>query len=254
MNTTIRYVLLTAFRDRLFLGLLIGLIAAAAISTSLGQLALLEPEQMSLSFAAASSRFILVVGIVVFTCFHLRQAFDNKEIDVLLSRPISRVSLVLSYWLGFAVVASLLSVIAVVTLLAVGIIHEQGFIAWAISMMLELWLVVALALFMGCTLKSAVSAVLSSLGFYLLSRMIGFFIATAQNSMLFGEKDLNNTFRYITDGLALFVPRLDFFAKSEWLIYGISQTQDWVLFVVQPAIFIPVLLFATMIDFKRKQF
>ena len=95
MLSNIRYVLLTAMRDRLFLGLLAGVLAAAYISGVLGSTAMLEPEQMTLSFTASSARVILMVGIIVFIGFHMRNAFDAREIDVLLSRPISRTSLVL---------------------------------------------------------------------------------------------------------------------------------------------------------------
>ena len=92
MFSNIRYVLLTATRDRLFIGLLVGILVAAYISSVLGSTAMLEPEQMTLSFTAASARVIIMIGIIVFIGFHMRNAFDAKEIDVLLSRPISRTS------------------------------------------------------------------------------------------------------------------------------------------------------------------
>lgn len=94
MFSNIRYVLLTATRDRLFIGLLIGIIGAAYISSVLGSTAMLESEHMTLSFTAAAARVIIMVGIIVFIGFHMRNAFDAREIDVLLSRPISRTSVV----------------------------------------------------------------------------------------------------------------------------------------------------------------
>src|SRR5688572_3022179 len=108
MLSNIRYVLLTATRDRLFFGLLLGILVAAYISSVLGSTAMLEPAQMTLSFTAASARVIIMIGLIVFIGFHMRNAFDAREIDVLLSRPISRTTLVLSYWLGFITVATLL--------------------------------------------------------------------------------------------------------------------------------------------------
>ena len=110
MFSNIRYVLLTATRDRLFIGLLIGIVAAAYISSVLGSTAMLETEQMTIAFSAASARVIIMVGIIVFIGFHMRNAFDAREIDVLLSRPISRTTLVLSYWVGFCAVAACLVV------------------------------------------------------------------------------------------------------------------------------------------------
>ena len=56
MLTNVKYILLTALRDWLFIALFIGVIFATYISHILGSTALLEPEQMTLVFTAASSR------------------------------------------------------------------------------------------------------------------------------------------------------------------------------------------------------
>jgi hypothetical protein len=77
MRTNIRYILTTAMRDRLFIGLLLAVAAAAYISSVLGSTAMLEPQQMTLAFTAASSRLILMVGMIVFIVFHVRAAFEN---------------------------------------------------------------------------------------------------------------------------------------------------------------------------------
>lgn len=254
MLTNIKYILITAIRDRLFAGLFVGIIFATFVCGVMGGTAMLEPEQMTLSFTAAAARMILIVGLIVFTCFHVRNAFDTKEIDVLLSRPISRVNLVISYWMGFAVVASLLVVPTLVVIYVVGLISQNGFIAWASSLLLETWLVVAISLFAAFTLKSAVSSVLASLGFYVLSRMMGFFVATSESGVLFEKVELNTAFRWTMDVISVVIPRLDFFAKTQWLIYGVPSMQEVQLYLLQGAAFIPLLLVAAMIDFKRRQF
>lgn len=254
MFTNIRYIFLTAIRDKLFAGLLLALILAALIASAMGNTALLEPEQMTLTLAAASLRSILVVGLIVFVCFHLRTAFQSREIDVLLSRPITRSNLVFSYWLGFALLALLLWLPAVGIVAWDAIDFKQGFVMWSLSLLLELWLVVAIALFAGFTLKSAVSSVLASLGFYVLSRMIGFFVATAKSGVLFSDALINEGFRFAIRGVSIVIPRLDFFGKSEWLIYGIPKMDDVWLFILQASIFIPLLIVAAIIDFKRKEF
>lgn len=254
MKTNIRYILLTALRDWLFVGLLLGVAACAMISSSMGDMAMVEPEQLKLTYAAASSRLVLVVGLIVFVCFHIRNGFDTKEIDVFLSRPISRPSLVLSYWLGFSVVALLLVVPTIGVVYYVGALDQHGFAMWAMSFVFEILLVVAAALFSAFTLKSAVSSVMASLGFYVLSRMMGFFIATSNSTLLFRSSELNNFSKFVMEHLAIFVPRLDFFGKTEWLIYGMEDVADMHRFTLQAVIFIPLLLAATIIDFRRKQF
>lgn len=252
MLTNVRYILITALRDWLFIGLIAGVLCATAISATLGGTAFLEEKEMTITFAAGASRLILMIGIIVFVCFHIRNAFDTKEIDVILSRPISRANLVVAYWLGFSFVSFLL------TLPVIGIIaiikppDWVGFGGWAASLLLETFLVVAIALFSAFTLRSAVTSVLACMGFYVLSRMMAFFIVTVQSPMFTDMKFL--PLKYTLIAISTLVPRLDFFAKTEWLSYGFTTSQEWVVFVVQVAIFIPLLLLASIIDFKRKQF
>jgi len=253
MLTNIRYILITALRDWLFVGLLIGIMVATGISATLGSTAFLEKQEMTLAFASGSSRLILMVGLIVFVCFHIRNAFDTKEIDVIMSRPISRSNLVIAYWLGFAFVAFLLTVPIIGLIALVGVTNWAGFAGWSLSLLLETFLVVALALFSAFTLKSAVTSVIATMGFYVLSRMMAFFVVTSQSGMVGGE------FKYtvLKQALALIstlVPRLDLFAKSEWLVYGFNSSQDWMVFIVQTVIFVPLLVLASIADFRRKQF
>lgn len=252
MLTNIRYILITALRDWLFVGLVAGILFATGISAVLGGTAFLEEREMTLTFAAGSARVMVMVGLIVFVCFHIRNAFDTKEIDVILSRPISRGNLVLAYWLGFTFVSLLLTLPVVGILAFIGIGNGVGFVGWAASLLLEGGLVVALALFSAFTMRSAVASVLACMGFYVLSRMMEFFVMTAESGM--AHETPYVIMKYVLSAIAVIVPRLDLFSKSEWLIYGFDATQDWVVFIAQAVVFVPLLLLATMADFRRKQF
>jgi ABC-type transport system involved in multi-copper enzyme maturation permease subunit len=237
MFTKVRYILLTAMRDWLFAGT-----------------AIVEVQEMTLSYTAASARIVVMTGLIVFACFHVRNAFDTKEIDVFLSRPITRSSLIFSYWLGFATVALLLVIPTIGMVAAQGLISKKGFFFWSISLLIECWTVVAISLFASFTLKSAVTSVMASMGFYVLARMMGFFMAITHSGFLFEQRWLNIILTTILKVVSTIMPRLDFFSKSEWLIYGLKQIDDLELFATQAAVFVPLLIFATIIDFKRKQF
>lgn len=250
--TNIRYILITALRDWLFVGLLISVLVATGISATLGNTAFLEETEMTLAFVSGSSRLIVMIGLIVFVCFHIRHAFDSKEIDVILSRPISRSSLMLAYWLGFSFVGLLLALPVIAIIGVIGVPKISGLIVWASSLVLESSLVVALALFSAFTLRSAVTSVIACMGFYVLSRMMVFFVMTAQSTMMAGLKWI--PLKYTLVGISTIVPRLDFFTKSEWLVAGVANNQDWIIFVIQAVIFIPLLLLAALIDFRRKQF
>jgi hypothetical protein len=252
MLTNIRYILITALRDWLFLGLMIGVLFATGISAILGGTAFLEEQEMTLTFASGAARVILMIGLIVFVCFHIRNAFDTKEIDVILSRPISRTSLVVAYWLGFSLVSLLLTLPLAGILALIGVANWSGYLGWTASLLLEGGLVVALALFSAFTLRSAVASVLACMGFYVLSRMMEFFVLTAQSGFAHGKQ--YELFSYILTVISTMVPRLDLFTKSEWLVYGFNTSQEWIVFVTQAAIFVPLLLLATIADFRRKQF
>lgn len=253
MMTNIRYILLTALRDWLFIGLFVGILLATGISATLGSTAFLEEKQMTLTFASGSSRLILMVGMIVFVCFHIRNAFDTKEIDVILSRPISRSNLVIAYWLGFALVGFLLCLPIIGLMGMIGVGNIEGFLGWSASLLLEVFLVVALALFSAFTMRSAVTSVIACMGFYVLSRMMAFFIFTSQSGTI-GNDAKYVVMKYALVVISTVVPRLDLFGKSEWLVYGFNSSQEWIVFVTQAAIFIPILLLASIADFRRKQF
>ncbi len=252
MLTNIRYILITALRDWLFIGLLSGVALATVISATLGGTAFLEGKAMTIAFASGSSRVILMIGLIVFVCFHIRNAFDTKEIDVILSRPISRGNLIFAYWLGFSFVALMLVVPVVAVMGLIGVQNWGGYIGWGASLQLEAMLVVALALFSAFTMRSAVVSVLACMGFYVLSRMMVFFVMTSQTTQMQGDQYI--VMKYVLSAISTVVPRLDFFSKSEWLVYGFDAARDWQLFILQAAVFIPVLLLATLADFRRKQF
>ncbi len=252
MLTNIRYILITALRDWLFIGLFLGILVATAISATLGSTAFIEEKEMTLSFASSSSRLIMMAGLIVFVCFHIRSAFDTKEIDVILSRPISRSNLVISYWLGFSFVSLLLTIPVVAIIAFIGALNLNGFIGWSASLILEMGIVVALALFSAFTMRSAVTAVLGCMGFYVLSRMMAFFVFTSNSGMF---NDIKFTaMKWALQAISVLLPRLDFFAKSDWLVYGFVSDMDIQVCIVQAIVFVPLLLAATMIDFRRRQF
>ena len=254
MLTNIRYILLTALRDWLFGALMLGVIACSMVAHLLGSTALVENQEMTLAYSSAAARVVIVTGLFIFACFHVRNAFETKEIDLFLSRPITRASLVLSYWLGFAVV-SLLLVLPTVGFVALqGLLDKKGFALWSLSLLAECWLAVAVALFASFAMRSSVTSILTSMGFYVFARMMGFFVVMASTVSLFGMQWLDSSIAETIHLLALVMPRLDLFAKSEWLIYGVRNMGEFQLGLSQAALYIPCMILATIIDFKRKQF
>lgn len=252
MSTTIRYILLTALRDKLFFGLCTVLVLAVLISLLLGSTAFLESHAMALALSAGAARMILLVGLMIFACFHIRHMFDSKEMEVMLSRPMSRHVLLLAYWLGFVTVGLLLCLPLFAMLALMGSADWLGFGAWAASLVLEMMLVLALAVFASFTLNSAVLSLMGCMGCYLLARMMAFFVMTAQSGLTGGAHI--GWAKTVLQTISTIVPRLDMFTKSDWLVYGAATLDGWWHVPAQAAIFIPVLLLASLADFRRREF
>jgi hypothetical protein len=149
-------------------------------------------------------------------------------------------------------VAFLLVIPVVSVVAALGLLNIEGYLGWSLSLLLEASLVVALALFSAFTLRSAVTSVLACMGFYVLSRMMAFFVVAADAPGMGQMPYL--LLKYLLKAISSIVPRLDFFAKTEWLVYGFDVAQQWYWFLLQAGIFVPLLLIATILDFRRRQF
>jgi hypothetical protein len=244
--------MLTATRDRLFAGLLAAIVVAALVCAFLGGTAFIETKEMTLTLMSGAVRLIVMTGMMVFVCFQLRMAFDNKEIDAVLARPVSRSALVLSWWLGFTVVGTVLAVPVILLLALMGVGSWTGFLGWSASLLIEMMLVVALALFSAFTLRSAVTAVVGCIGFYMIARMMAFFVMTSQSTMVTGSPV--EILKYPLIAVSAVVPRLDMFTQSQWLIYGFESSSEWWRIVAQALVFVPLLLCAAIVDFRRREF
>lgn len=247
MWNNVRYILLTAQRDSIFIGLAAAIIFGCYIAFFLGSTALTEGEQMSLVYAAGVSRMIVILGLIIFVAFHIRRSFENKEIDQMIVRPVSRERFIISYWMGFSIVA--LFFVAFTSLILYFLSPDvYGLMYWALSLLAESLIIVSLVMAASLILRSTVVAVLLCIGFYVLSRMAGFLLIIVTKP---GSDGLaNGTFEQISK----LVPRLDFFSKTEWLVYGVGQWNEVHLFLAQAAIYIGLLLAIAIVDFKRKQF
>jgi len=257
MKQIIKYILLTALRDWLYIGLLIILAGTLGISVLLGYSALSEESQMQTIYFAASSRVVIVCGILLFICFNIKRAFENKEIHFILSKPISRYSFVMAYWLGFNMVAMILIAPLFLVLMMHSAVQMVGLAYWTLSLVLEILLISTFAIVASLILRSAVSSVLAAFSFYLLSRLMGFFVYAIKipdDPLDIQIGSLTGFMELVLKALSVIFPRLDIFTKSEWLIYNVTNFGDFSLIISQSLIYIPFMLLVAFFDFKRKQF
>ncbi|PKU26515.1 hypothetical protein [Telmatospirillum siberiense] len=255
MLTTLRYVLITAIRDRLIAAFLVALVAGVGGATFLAASALAEKREFGLAFGGELTRMILVLGLITFISFHVRRMYETREIEAILARPISRTSFVLAYFGAYALIALLLSIVAPLLLMVAFSANGAGLMEWGVSLTLEGFIVVAIALFCAMSLESAGASVMAALGFYLLARSAAFLHAiTVSHTASFDQALLNDVNRWVVEIIAAVMPRIDLFGQSRWLVYGPGGGWGLRELAVQTAIYLPLLLAATIRDLHVKRF
>ncbi len=267
----VRFILTAALRDKLMITLLVMIVLGASLSTFLGGASITEEASFALVFGAGGLRFLGVIGVVLFVSFYMRRAFETKEVEFLLSRPISRMTFLFSHALAFMVLALIVAAAVSGAVFFLGKPDLGGLAAWGSSLVIELSIMAVTSLFFSLVLSSAAGSALAALGIYVLARMIGVLIGIAAfppDNMVFMV--LNR----VMDAISVVVPRLDLMGQTSWLVYGVAGSGDagfllragsyahalvstlgmtgFVL--VQGVLFIGLVLAASAYDFARRQF
>ncbi len=253
MKSIFKYIILAGLRNRLYIGLFITIIIAFSLSIFLGSTTLIEQQQATASYVAGSSRIILIIGMILFVCLNISHAFENKEIEFILSKGISREKFILSYLIGFLFSAFLILIPLLIAILILTSSNKIGLAIWSLSLLSELLITISFALLASLLLKNSFSAIISSFSFYLISRMMGIFVMAINLPKNFSEAK-NHLFASLLKFISAIFPRLDLFSQSSWLNYGINDTAALKIILWQSIIYIPLLIFMSFHDFKKKQF
>lgn len=245
------YVLTAALRDRLVMAMIIMLVVGTSLAVFLGSAAIAEKQQFALVFAGAGLRLAGVLGLVLFTVFFIRRSFDARDVDFILSRPVSRVEFLLSYAVGLSLLALGMAAAQTLCLYLLGRnLFGPGHISWAVSIAVENIIMVNTALFFSMILSSAATAATATAGFYILARLMGQLLgivdATGKTTFIY------NLMEYVLQGILAIMPRLDLMAQTSWLIYDQATEINSILF--QGAVFTILIVSAALIDLVRRQF
>lgn len=267
----VRFVLTAAFRDKLMMTLVLMILMGGGVSVFLGGSGLTEQESFALVFGAGGLRFLSVIGLVLFCCFYMRRSFETKEVEFLLSRPISRMTFLFSHAFSFLLLALLVSAVVSAAVYFLGNPHFGGWVVWSSSIAVENVLMTMVALFFSMVLSSASGAALAALGFYVLCRLVGILIGiAAQPAENITFSVLNN----LMDIISIILPRLDMMGQTSWLVYGVEGSDSIALMsqatsyatrmleflgvggfiLAQGVVFTLLLLAAAAFDFTRREF
>lgn len=249
----IGYILKASVRDRLILSLLILLIITVCISIFLGETAVTEKDQNVIILMASSTRLISVLALSLFVVFHIRRSFEVRDIEYLLSRPISRSCYVLSHGFAFSLLGLLFTVAICTTLFALfhAMLNPQGFFLWTVSLLVELVIVVNGAMFFALVLPSAISGALAILAAYVFARMSGQILGTIDSGFGGGLYDFLGK---IVEASSLIVPRFDLLGQSSWLLFGPDGVVGITYILIHGLAFLTLILCASIFDLMRKEF
>jgi len=247
----VKYVLLAAARDKLILSMLVVFAVASSLAIFLGDSAVTEKDQFTLIFAASGLRIISVIGLVLFVVFFVRRSFDSKDIEFLLSRPIGRVKLIVSYAFAFSIMSVCVGGAVAVTLYALSPhLFSQGHIVWTASIISELIIMVNVAFFFSMYISSAASASMATMGLYVLGRLMGQLLGIIDSDLI----DSEGMYAMALQLVSVVTPRLDLLGQTSWLLYGVDNQYGILFAIMQGAVFSALILSAASLDFFKRQF
>lgn len=249
--TLSQYAFMAALRDKIILSFLVLAALGISLSIFLGSAAVIEREQFSIVYAAGGLRILGVLGLVLFVVFYIRRSFEDKDIEFLLSRPVSRPAFILAHSLSFSFIALCFG--AIVSGCVFFMIPQDitaGHLLWAFSILCEYVIIANAALFFSMVLPSATMASLAVFGFYIFCRIIGQIFGIVDTGT---ESESVAFMGHIVEVISIFVPRLDLMGQTSWLVYG-AQGVGYVFVFFQMLVFSAVLVVASMIDLVRRQF
>lgn len=252
------YVLKAAYRDKVMLSAIGLFFIGGGISAFLGYASILESGRFAVVFTASSLRLIGVISLIIFVTFFIRRSFESRDIDYLLSRPITRNSYVISVSFAFTVIAFMMAVS--VSFFVIGMMVTAGFdlsghVMWTASLFLEFVITVNIAMFFAMSLSSATSSTLFTMALYVLGRLSGQILGAVNMKNVDGAEMENASFvANAFEVVSVIIPRLDLLAHSNWVLYGNDQVNLFLYAFVQGVVFVLMALTATIVDLKRREF
>lgn len=250
--TIARYTLLEALRNRLLWLFVLAALGAVGLAGFLQPLALTESRQLQAALLGAVLRLAAVFLIATFVITSMVREAQDKGVELLLALPMPRAVYLGGKLAGFAALAILPAVLF--GAIAAALAPPDQAALWAVSLLCECWIVAAFSLLCVLSLQQLMPALAAALAFYLLARSI----ATLQ---LLGQAaptpSLPELGQQVLGGgievLALLLPHLDGFTRSDWLVYQGGSSADLLAIAVQTVLYVALLAAAALVDLYRKQ-
>lgn len=246
------YTVLEAARNRLLYLIALILIFALAFTLFLKQVAITETRDIQLAFLAALFRFAAVFVLAAFVIVSQVRETNDKVMELLLTRDLSRAHYLFGKLIGYLGIAFVLATLFTLPLSLFA--TPSRALLWGLSLFFELAIVTALSLFCVLAFNQVVGSLAAVAGFYALSRSMAALQLIGASRADDGNVLLDRLANYTLDGIAFFLPRLDLFTQTGWLLGRSQSNIDLPWLIAQSAIYVALLSLAALFDLKRKNF
>lgn len=247
-----RYTLLEALRTRFAVLVLIAVATLLLTSFFVEGIAITEGARFQAAFYAAGMRLAAVFVAGLYVLVSIAREFNDKGFDILLALDLPRAHYVLGKLTGFLALALLIA--AVASLPLIWLAPAEAVVQWALSLALELAIVVALALFCVLTFTQVVPAASFVLAFYLLARSITSIRLMGAHPLAGADALSHRVISGIVEALALVTPAFDQWTQTAWLVNEAVAWPTLLNIGWQSTLYVLLLTVAAMFDLYRKNF
>ncbi len=249
MFTVAYFTLLEALRCRLLMLMVMVALGLFGLAEFLGELSITETRQIQASVIASLLRVFSICITCLFVISSVLRERDDKGLELILSVPLPRHAYLLGKTAGFAGFSLSVAVLAALPLFLYAPAVAVG--CWMFSLFCELALLACFSLLCLLTFANVSLAFTSVIAFYLLARSMETLRLLSAAPALASDANSQVLMNFMVNGLALLLPDLHAFTRSEWLVYGISAGAVGAV-LIQTVVYLPVLLSAGLFDLYRQ--
>lgn len=249
MFTIAYFTLLEALRCRLLLLMLTVVAGLFGLAQFLGELSITETRQAQAAVTASLLRVFSICATCLFVISSVLKELNDKGLELILSLPLPRHAYLFGKLTGFAGFSLCVAVLAALPLFLYAPAVAVG--CWMLSLFCEQLLLAAFSLLCLLAFANISLAFTSAMAFYLLSRSMEALRLLSAAPVLVSDANSQVFMNFLVNALALLLPDLHAFTRSEWLVYGVDADAVGAV-LIQTLVYLPVLLSAGLFDLYRK--
>jgi hypothetical protein len=248
LRAVARDTVLESLRGRWWWMVILGALAVAALAGLARSLALTEEHEIALAVAAPLARVLAVLIVVLGSIATVTREQTERTLQLALAAPIGRTAWLLGKYLGLALVAVLTALVLCVPVLAFGPAVAGG-ACWVATLALELALMAAVSLAIGIVVVQVPPAVCAALALYVFGRDLHVVLLLAIHADAYSDLSAAGV---LMQALTTLFPRLDLFARTDWLLGAAPSASTLALVGLQGLLYGALALAAATLDLRRR--